>query len=41
MSDEYPAFDPFSASDKAASKAEYAAQLAAIDKIDGVIILGP
>ncbi|MFT5867665.1 MAG: hypothetical protein ACI82I_003428 [Gammaproteobacteria bacterium] len=41
VSDEYPAFDPFSPTEKAASEAEYAAQLAAIGKIDGVTILGP
>jgi hypothetical protein len=39
VSDDYPAFDPFSSSDKAASEAEYAAQLTAIDQIAGVTIL--
>lgn len=41
VSDGYPTFDPFSSPDKAASEAEYAAQLAAIDRIDDIPILRP
>lgn len=39
VGDDFPAFDPFSPADKAASEAEYAAQIVAIDQIKGVTIL--